>query len=246
MQKLNVKLILILGLIASSVLAANFFIAKEQEKLKRVKAEEELKITFDEKKVLEVKLDKEITEKEAVKQELVQEKKWSSSLEEQIKEKEKQTQAALDQLEEKEKMIKDTLAKFEEESKRSAKLEEELQAKGTKLTLLVKENKALRERLRTKHSLSIPAIELEKIVVSSNPSSVKEGRVTLVNKEYNFVVIDLGEPDVKIGDIVSIFRDGQLIAKAEVEKIKEKISAARPLPEYKDVEIKESDIVRIP
>lgn len=246
MQKFNIKLILILGLVTSLILAANFFIAKEQEKLKRVKAEEELKITIDEKKVLEVKLDKEITEKEAVKQELVQEKKWSSSLEEQIKEKEKQTQAALDQLEEKEKMIKDTLAKFEEESRRSAKLEEELQAKGTKLTLLVKENKVLRERLRTKHSLSIPAIELEKIVVSSNPSSVKEGRVTLVNKEYNFVVIDLGEPDVKIGDIVSIFRDGQLIAKAEVEKIKEKISAARPLPEFQHVEIKELDRVRIP
>lgn len=245
MQKLNVKLILILGLIISLVLAAYFFIAKEQEKLKRVKAEEELKITIDEKKVLEIKLNREIKEKEAVKQELAQEKKRSSSLEEQLKEKEKQLEEALNKIEEKEKIINGTLTKLEDEKKRSLKFEEELQHLYTKLTSLTKENRELRKRLKSRFSSSPPIIELEKIVVTTVPRGVKEGKILLINKEFNFIIINLGMDDVKKGDRVSIIREGKLIAEAQVERVEEKICAATVLPEYEQVEIKESDIVRI-
>jgi len=245
MQKLNVKLILILGLIASLVLAANFFISKEREKLKRVKAEEELKITIDEKKVLEVNLDKEIKEKETVKQELVQEKKWSGSLQEQIKEKEKQVQEALNKIEENEKIVNGTLAKFEEEKKRSAKLEQDLQRAEFKLASLARENKSLRERIGSKISSSAPPIELEKIVVTVGPHNIKEGKVISVNKKYDFIVINLGMDDVGKGDKVSVIREGKLIAEAQIERVEEKVCAATVLPEYKQVEIKESDVVRI-
>ncbi len=245
MQKLNVKLILILGLIASLVLAANFFIAKEQEKLKRVKAEEELKITIDEKKLVVDKLDEEIKEKETVKQELSQEKKWSGSLQEQIKEKEKQVQEALNKIEGNEKIVNETLAKFEEEKKRSAKLEQDLQRAGSKLSLLVRENKSLRQELRSKASSLTPAIELEKIVVTTSPLNPKEGKILAVNKEFDFIVINLGVDDMKVGERVSIIREGKLIAEAQVERVEEKVCAATVLPEYKQVEIKESDMARI-
>jgi DNA repair exonuclease SbcCD ATPase subunit len=245
MQKLNVKLILILGLIASLVLAANFFISKEREKLKRIKAEEELKIIFDEKKVLEVKLDKEIKEKETVKQELVQEKKWSGSLEEQLKEKEKQIEEALNKIEEKKKLVNEAFTKLEDEKKRSAKLEQDLQRAGSKLSSLVRENKSLRQELRSKASSLTPAIELEKIVVTTSSLNPKEGKILAVNKEFDFIVINLGVDDMKVGGRVSIIREGKLIAEARVERVEEKVCAATVLPEYKQVEIKESDGVRI-
>lgn len=245
MQKLNVKLILILGLIATIIIAANFFIAKEREKLKRIKAEEELKLITEEKTALEGKLKQEIKEKETIKQELTQEKKWSVSLEEQLKEREKQIQLALERIEEKERIINETLAKLEEEKKRSLKLEENLQRLESNLTLLTKENKVLRGRLETEVSSLSPAVELERIVISAKPARRKEGEVILVNREYDFIVINLGINDVKEGDMVSIITDDKLIAEAQVERVEDKVCTATILPEYKQVEIKESDIARI-
>jgi len=70
-----------------------------------------------------------------------------------------------------------------------------------------------------------------------------EGKVTVVNKEYDFVVINLGEKDgVSKGDQFSIYREGKVIGDIRVEKVHESMSAAGFAAELKDV-IKENDLV---
>jgi len=247
--KVNAKLILALVSVCFFILAANFFVIKEQEKLKRVKAEENLKIAVEEKKAAEDKLVKVTKDRDQALQDLSKEKEWSKSLEGQLKEKEKQVQEALNKLEEKEKLVNEALAEFESEKKRSAKLEEDLKRMDSKVSFLSKENIVLREMTNRSHAQAVPAIELEKIVVTSNPTSkntaATEGKVFAINKEYNFIIISLGASDVKKDDKVLIIRDGKFIAQALVAKVEDQLSAASLLPEYKTVEIKEGDIVRL-
>lgn len=70
-----------------------------------------------------------------------------------------------------------------------------------------------------------------------------EGKVTVVNKEYNFAVINLGQKDgVSQGDQFSIYRQGKVIGELKVEKVHESMSAAGFAAELKDI-IKENDSV---
>jgi predicted RNase H-like nuclease (RuvC/YqgF family) len=70
-----------------------------------------------------------------------------------------------------------------------------------------------------------------------------EGKVTVVNKEYNFAVINLGQKDgVVSGTQFSVLRDGKEIGEVTVEKVHESMSAAGFATELKDV-IQENDLV---
>jgi len=97
-----------------------------------------------------------------------------------------------------------------------------------------------------------PAIAVEKNVnapvsepAKEDASQLKplEGKVTVVNKEYNFAVINLGQKDgVNIGDQFSVYHEGKVVGDIKVEKIHESMSAAGFAAELKDL-IKENDSV---
>jgi predicted RNase H-like nuclease (RuvC/YqgF family) len=77
----------------------------------------------------------------------------------------------------------------------------------------------------------------------ATPASMLEGKVTVVNKEYNFVVINLGQRDgVNVGDIFSVYQDDKPVGEIKVEKVHESMSAAGFPAEMKDT-IKENDRV---
>ena len=91
------------------------------------------------------------------------------------------------------------------------------------------------------------AVELERVIVS-HPSPAGQGlqgRVVSVHPEWHFIVIDFGWDTVNIGDIISIYRNNELLAKARVERVQEEVSAATLLPETGSVEIQVDDVVRI-
>jgi hypothetical protein len=89
-------------------------------------------------------------------------------------------------------------------------------------------------------------VQLEKVTVS-RPKSGKaglKGRVVSVHPQWRFVVVDLGWDIVTIGDVISIYRDNQLLAKARIERVQEQVAAATLLPEWTKSEIKVNDLVR--
>lgn len=78
-------------------------------------------------------------------------------------------------------------------------------------------------------------------IVQTPISAILEGKVMIVNKEFNFVVINLGSKDkVDVGDEFKVFRDGKYIGDIKVEKVHESMSAAGFIPELRDL-IKEND-----
>jgi len=125
------------------------------------------------------------------------------------------------------------------------KLEKEITARKdteAKLLAVIKGKKVLEEKIAEIAARS-PNIELEKIVIKTG--SKLTGKVLALDKEHNFVVIDLGsESNLELGDILSVYRNEQFIAKVQIEKIEEKTSATVILPEWQNAEIKENDVVK--
>jgi len=98
----------------------------------------------------------------------------------------------------------------------------------------------LEERLK-EISAKSQGVELGTIVVSSEgqqpalpreqaariaPQAL-EGKILVINKEYNFIVINLGGKDgVKTGDVFSVYHANKYAGDAKVEKVHDSMSAA--------------------
>ncbi len=71
-----------------------------------------------------------------------------------------------------------------------------------------------------------------------------EGKVLVINKEYNFVVINLGSKEgVKVDDVFSVLQSGNSIGDVKVEKVHETMAAAGFVDENMKDKVKEGDKV---
>ncbi len=92
---------------------------------------------------------------------------------------------------------------------------------------------------------SVPETKASKAAKKEQPLLAKgqEGKIMIVNKEFNFVVINLGSKDkVSVGDEFLVSHAGKPIGDLKVEKVHEFMSAAGFAPELKEL-IKENDKV---
>lgn len=86
-------------------------------------------------------------------------------------------------------------------------------------------------------------IELEEIVVKTSPEL--KGKILSYDREHTFVAIDLGnQNNLKLGDVLSVYRDDLFLGRVQVEKLEETTSAAAILNPWKNVEFKENDMVK--
>ena len=99
-----------------------------------------------------------------------------------------------------------------------------------------------------------PTVELAKIRVAGDyagrgvamPVSVatQDGQVVVINREYNFIVMNLGKNHgLSIGQEFKIVRDNQVLGRVRVEKVYDELSAAALLPNSKKSSIREGDLV---
>jgi myosin heavy subunit len=64
-------------------------------------------------------------------------------------------------------------------------------------------------------------------VVSPRPVSSFEAKVLVVNKDYNFVVINMGSKDgVRVGDIFSVYHNAKYVGDVKVDKVHDSMAAA--------------------
>ena len=78
-------------------------------------------------------------------------------------------------------------------------------------------------------------------------SAPGQGSVLVVNREFNFIVVNMGSRDgIKPGQYLEVVRNGKPLARVQVERIYENMSAANILAETvgKGEVIKEGDQVR--
>jgi len=155
------------------------------------------------------------------------------------------------------KIVQDDGKKIKEQMKiiqqQKAELEEkiknaEVSAGGVELGTVVVNNEpvaAIEKPVKAKASPAEKENVSKKVVpsVANSPSATKslEGKVMVVNREFNFAVINLGSRDgVKVGDGFLISRDGKSIGEIKIEKVHESMSAAGFPAELRDL-IKEND-----
>lgn len=232
MERLKRYLILFLIIVFVSTVGVvtGLFILRHEEKKVLVGLEESLEIASKAAGAAKDRLDEEKRKAELLAEELVKEKEKKELI--------------LAQLEEKDTIINDLLFELEGDKKEILGLKKGLEELQERLKLVMASREALKKKAT--RALSKPTrgeVSLEKIVVKAAPSL--QGRVMVVNREFDFVILDLGKEDnLKVGAILSIYRQDKLIARVQVERVDEQLSAAAILPQWKNAEIKENDIVR--
>lgn len=73
----------------------------------------------------------------------------------------------------------------------------------------------------------------------------REGRILKVNKEYNFVITDLGRNDgVEVDMIMTAYHNGTRLGQIRIEKVYDTLSAGVPLFNIDEQNLRVGDIVR--
>ena len=89
---------------------------------------------------------------------------------------------------------------------------------------------------------SLPSTSLLPVASSSRDT---DGEIVVVNREYDFIVMNLGKNHgLSIGQEFQIVRGTQVLGKVKVEKVYDELSAAAILPESQKNNIREGDSVR--
>jgi septal ring factor EnvC (AmiA/AmiB activator) len=135
------------------------------------------------------------------------------------------------------------------------KTEEQLSSMEEKLKDLESKKIELESKEKAEAEGQAEGVELGKILVGpdrvkvnapGDAASVKpaEGKVLVVNKEYNFAVISLGSKDgVSLGDLFSVYSGEKYIGDVRVEKLHDSMSAAGFMSEDIRNRVKEGDRV---
>lgn len=102
-----------------------------------------------------------------------------------------------------------------------------------------------------------PTVELEKILVNGDQIrggqtifaggkvSTDDGQVVVVNREYDFIVMNLGRNHgLAIGQEFQVFRNDEVMGRVKVEKVYDELSAAAIVQETQPDTIREGDLVR--
>ena len=106
-----------------------------------------------------------------------------------------------------------------------------------------------------------PTVELEKVRVgtdqqagagntiampaSASAGDLSQGQVVVINREYDFVVMNMGRNrGLTVGQEFQVVRGNEVLGKIKVEKVYDELSAAAILPESQKNNIREGDSLR--
>lgn len=90
-----------------------------------------------------------------------------------------------------------------------------------------KTKKTAKAEVKLPGAVPQPAVEKTPVPQESNSGSGVQGKVLVINRDYNFAVINLGSKDgIKLGDIFSVYHNDTYIGDVKVEKIHDSMSAA--------------------
>lgn len=120
----------------------------------------------------------------------------------------------------------------------------------SKVNLAQGELNALREKLAAleKEKANLAAApapaDLGKIVVNPAEAQLPAGSILTVNKEFQFVVTNLGQQDAVVPDqVLTVTRDNQSVGELKIQRVQGNLSVAEPLPPLKVDALKVGDRV---
>ena len=213
-----------------------------QERTKRIETEEEMIELVKSKRAIEKKLDQ-------AQLELIQLKDQAEILAQEFAQERETYTLALEELEKKDAEVAGLESKLAAERKQRLNLANsfaELRKNYDSLAERLKEAKTKAEDLR-KQLVKSPGrsgVELKRIVVKPKKKEL-DGKVLVVNKEFHFVVINLGKKDdVKIGDQFIVYQGSKEFGRVEVERVYELMSTASILSGSEEHKISEDSMIK--
>jgi hypothetical protein len=255
----------VIAFLTAAVAAANFYVAYNTEQAKCIRTEDLLRRVTQAKEALQAEKEELVRAKEALDAQVVQLAARAKDVENQFIQEKRAREALTAELAQARKEAGQGKSQLEGERKEKQVLSDELSkakqsytAISNELTLLRQAKEALEKRV--KEMLAVRAKEAEQIVVtplSSAPvvaqapseaakQSGLEGKVLVVNREYGFIVVNLGSRDgVRKGSRFTVIRAGKTVASAEADKIYDGMTAANLLGEEKKSDAAEGDVVRL-
>lgn len=162
------------------------------------------------------------------------EQRKSEQLAQQLSTKDQQLQEVMARLDREDLTVKELRAKLDQSQDHFERIQDELAL-------------ALQSQPGSGAAGTDKTIRLEKIVVAAGGpnAATRAGKIVSVNPDWRFVVIDLGWDKVGIGDVVSIYREEELLGKARIERVQADVAAATLLPEWIQADVKVNDVVRV-
>ena len=245
-KNINMVFLAVCALLAITTLF--LFVAKNNLATKNKELQDQLDTAVSAKATVE----KQLSETTAVKAELEKKiddmKKEAEAFAAQIEQEKRLKETALAQVEQQTQELNNAKRSLEAAQQEKASIKEQYKKDIDSMAAQLQEAKTAKESLekKLKQTRARKGIKLEKIVVKPETGElVSEGQVLVVNKEFDFVVINLGENDgLKVGSKLQIVKDDQPIGTVEVEKIYGNMSAATIMPDAKKDLIKEGCSVR--
>ena len=226
--------------IISLLCAAGLLFIMLQEREKRIQSEEELAVVEKEKSGLKTKVESLSTETDKLKEK-------ARLLSEEFKREKEKYQA---ELEEQSSRLNSLTTSLANEKKHSANLAANLAQLKENYESLQKQHQLAEQKSGELKSqldkLSAQkGVELKKIVVKQKPKPLVKGRILVVNNEFNFVVIDLGQKDdINVEDEFAVLRAGRQVGKVKIERVYEAMSTAAIVPGSEEDEIIEDSVVQ--
>lgn len=249
-MKLFKSITFLLGTICilSLGLVVGLFIIGEAEKDKRIIAEKRLEEIIREKKDLEENLQQVQSAKQMVQKSLSEIKLKVDELVKNFEQERLTSDALRARLEGREKITRKLIDKLEYERigklellKRLTESEQEQKRLSEQLVKLQETKEELEKKLE--HALNRIQVELERVVV--RPKAELPPQVLVVNREFNFIIVNLGKGEVEVGMILEIYRADELLAKTRVERVYQNMCSATIIPDTERVNIRKKDRVRV-
>lgn len=102
----------------------------------------------------------------------------------------------------------------------------ELESKKSELEAKIKDLEAKEQNVELGEIVVSPEGESKAATVEKTDTQL-QGKVLVVNKDYNFAVINLGSKDgIGIGNIFSVYRNNKYLGDIKIEKIHDSMAAA--------------------
>jgi predicted RNase H-like nuclease (RuvC/YqgF family) len=250
--------------VASIAVAGVAIYVQFQERDRRQAKEEQLRLSQSENAELKSKLEESEDAKERAEQELVTARQELTRAEEELVQTIKKHESLSESVETREAEIARLTRELEQAQSESRQVVSQLNSIQSERDQVKKQ---LTQLEQAKHDLESkvielaeqPTVELDKVLVTgdrpagasgymmpvSASSTAVDGQVVVINREYDFIVMNLGKTHgLSIGQEFRIVRGNEVLGRVKVEKVYDELSAAALLPDSKKSSIREGDAVQ--
>jgi archaellum component FlaC len=251
--------LLVVASIGASVMAVIGFMGKEREYMKRLVVEDKLALTLKEKRNIEKELEAAKSAKEQSDAKVTKIEEKLKDVSSQFEELKSKSETAATQLESKGKELVRIKVDLDNEKKEKLTISKKLDSLQTdydrvkkQVSMLTNDKIDLEKKVQELQEKQ--SVNLDKIVVNpvernasaqapvSNP--VMQGKVLVVNKEYSFIVADVGQDkNVQKGAKFEVMDGARSLGQVEVDKVYDTMSSATALPGAKINDMKKGNVI---